>query len=51
MMYCYDCEKEFAEEEAGAVYDKVDFWGGTCSLMTPVCPFCGSENIGEKEDE
>ena len=51
MIKCFDCGKQFKEEEAGYVCDKVDFWGGSCSLPSfPVCPFCGSENIGEDEN-
>lgn len=50
MFKCGECGKTF--DEPRYISDKVDFWGGSCSLPSyPVCPFCGSENIGEEEDE
>lgn len=49
---CEDFGKTFDEADAICISDTVDFWGGSCSLPSfPVCPFCGSENIGEDEEE
>lgn len=51
-MKCYDCGKTFKEEEARYVSDTVDFWGSTCSLPGyPVCPFCGSDELENIDNE
>lgn len=50
MMKCFECGKTFKEPRE--IYDKVDFWGSSCSLPGyPVCPFCESEDIGEVDND
>ena len=52
MMLCGDCGEIFDEEDAGCVHECVgEFWGSPAYQSYPVCPSCGSDNIGEYEPE
>lgn len=48
MMKCYDCGSTF--EHCRVVYENRQAWDGSYD-DTYVCPCCGSEDIGEEEDE
>lgn len=49
---CWECEKEFSEQEAEYYEECVgDFWGQPAYQKFPVCPFCGSEDIDEYEEK
>lgn len=50
-MVCADCGCRFEEEEAGCIYEHIDFWGGGCTEMIMACPKCNSDAIDEEESE
>jgi DNA-directed RNA polymerase subunit RPC12/RpoP len=52
---CNDCGEIFREDEISYDngYDMVEYWGSMVQMPWTIekCPYCGSEDIEEKEDK
>lgn len=56
MFRCYNCDEEFYEPELvhttyEALYGVSSLLGSRTSCYLNTCPFCGSEEIGEFDEE
>lgn len=53
MYYCEDCNSVFDEPETKTETEPYEFWGATGSHKSSfdVCPYCGSDDISDKQEE
>jgi len=52
MLECYDCGERFEEDEVEKRPENVgEFWGSPAYMNIDVCPYCGSEEVFEVEEE
>lgn len=49
-MRCFRCGREFEDPELTREY-RGEYWGQPAYETVYVCPFCGSDEIGEEEEE
>lgn len=49
---CYDCNKVFDEADADSYQEYAgEFWGMPAYETFAKCPFCGSEDVEETDEE
>lgn len=52
MYYCDNCGEFFDEDEFGTSHECVgEFWGSPAYMDYDVCPYCGSYDFSECEEE